>query len=79
MFIYWGSRRAFLCLISVYSNFLTNLKLLSPYLFLRASAIERFDGKRSLVRYINTKDITNSIRSYRAISNLLRYVTDQCT
>ena len=29
--------------------------------------IKVFDGKRSLVRNINTKDITNSITSYRAI------------
>ena len=42
-------------------------KILSPYLFLRTSAIDCFDGKQSFVRNINTKDITNSITSYRAI------------
>ena len=57
-FMNWRSRKAFLCLISVFSNFLTNFKILSPYLFLKTSAIESFDGKRSLLRNINTKDIT---------------------
>ena len=46
--------------MSVFSNFVTNFKILSPYLFLKTSAIESFDGKLSLVRNINTKDITKS-------------------
>ena len=54
----WRSRKAFLCLISVFSTFPTNFKILSPYLFLKTSAIESFDGKRSLVRNIITKDVT---------------------
>ena len=54
----WRSRRAFLCLIYVFSKFLTSFKILSPYLFLKTSAIESFDGKRNLLRNINTKDIT---------------------
>ena len=55
------SRRAFLSLISVFSNFLTNFKILSPYLFLRTSAIESFNGKQSLVRNINTNDTIDSM------------------
>ena len=55
-------------MFDIFSNILTNFKVLSPYLFLKTSAIENFDGKRSLVRNINTKDITNSRTSYRAIS-----------
>ena len=54
----WRSRGAFLCLISVFSNLLTNFKILSAYLFPKTSAIESFDVKRSLVRNINTEDIT---------------------
>ena len=54
----WKSGSAVLCLISVFSNFLTNFKILSPYIFLKTSAIESFHGKRSLVRNINTKNIT---------------------
>ena len=57
----WRTRKAFLFLISVFSNFLTNFKILSPYLFLKTSAIESFDGKRSLIRNINTKDITKNV------------------
>ena len=43
--------------MSVFSNFVTNFKILSPYLFLKTSVIESFDGKRSLGRNINTKYI----------------------
>ena len=43
--------------MSVFSNFVTNFKIPSQYLFLNTSVIESFDAKRSLVRNINTKDI----------------------
>ena len=57
----WRSRRSFLRLISLFSNFLTNFKILSPYLFFRTSAIERFVGKRSPVWNINTKHIATVV------------------
>ena len=54
----WRSRGASLFLMSIFSNFLPNFKILSPYFFLKFSAIESVNGKRSLLRNINTKDIT---------------------
>ena len=50
--------------MSVFSNFVTNFKILSPYLFLKTSVIESFDGKRRLLRNINTKDITKYKTNY---------------
>ena len=49
----WRSKRAFLCLMPIFSNFLTNFDVRSPYLFLKTSAME------SLVRKINTNDIND--------------------
>ena len=45
----WRSKRAFLCLMSVFSNFGTNLNVLLPYIFLKILAIESLDGNLSLV------------------------------
>ena len=64
MFKNWRSKRAFLCLMSVFSNFLTNFNVGSPYLFLKTSAMESLDGNLSLVRKINTNDITEIIAIY---------------
>ena len=57
MFKNWRSKRAFLCLMSVFSNFLTNFNVRSQYFYLKTSAMESLDENLSLVRKINTNDI----------------------
>ena len=71
MFKNWRSKSAFLCLMSVFSNFLPNFNVQSPYLFLKTSAIENLDGNLSLVRKINTNPITKILTTYCVENDLL--------
>ena len=56
----WRYKRAFLRSTFVFSTFLTNFNVWSPYLFPITSAMESLDGNLSLVRKINNNDITKS-------------------
>ena len=62
----WRSKRAFLCSMTVFSNFQTTFNVQSPYLFLKTSAVESLDGNLSLVRKINT----NNIRKIKRLTAL---------
>ena len=64
----WRSKRAFLCIMSVFSNFLTNFNVRSPYLFLKTSAMECLGGNLSLVRKINTNNITKICFDYTSFN-----------
>ena len=70
------SKRDYLCLILVFSNFGTNFNVRLSYLFLKTSAMEGLDGNLSLVREINTNDITKIITTYCVKNNLPRKVTN---
>ena len=72
IFINWRSKKAFLCLMSVFLNFQTNFNVRSLYLFFKASAVESLDGNLSLVRKINTNDITKILMAYFIENDLLR-------
>ena len=50
--------------MSVFSNFLTNFNVRTSNLFLKTSTMESLDGNLSLVRKINTNDITKIITTY---------------
>ena len=68
----WRSKRAFLCLMSVFSNFLTSFNVRSPYRLLNTSAMESLDGNLRLLRKINIKDITKIITTYCVENDLQR-------
>ena len=67
----WRSKKAFLCLISVFLNFLINFNVWLPYLFLKTSVVESLDGNLSLVRKINTNYVTKIITTYCVQSDWL--------
>ena len=47
----WRTKRGFLCLMFVFSNFLTNFDVQSPYLFLNTSAMENIDENLVQIYY----------------------------
>ena len=56
----------------VFSNFLTNFNVRSPYLCPKTSAMEILDTNLSLVIKGNTKDIAKTITTYCVENDLLR-------